>query len=87
LLTELGIRTPWDGVTLNYVNLNLYDTAFKFGFKIVNGNYDVWFTGQKPKSYAYGIDIYNAFLYLDIIFFITYDVYIFYYFFKCYKIK
>jgi hypothetical protein len=52
------------------VNLNLYDTAFKFGFKIVNGNYDVWFTGQKPKSYAYGIDIYNAFLYLDITFFL-----------------
>ncbi len=51
---------------INYVYLKLYWIGFRFGFNIVKGNYDVWFTGQNPISYYYGIDIYNGFLYFDI---------------------
>lgn len=36
--------------------LNWYVNGFRLGFKMVNGNYDVWLTEQKPISYAYGID-------------------------------
>jgi hypothetical protein len=52
---------------INYVYLKLYWIGFRLGLRIVNGNYDVWFTGQNPISYDYGIDIYKCFLYFDMI--------------------
>ena len=56
LLTEFGINIPFDGLMTNSVYLNWYVNGFWLGLNIVNGNYDVWFTGQKPISYAYGIE-------------------------------
>ena len=50
---------------------------FWLPFCTVKGNYELWFTAQKPKSYAYGIDTYNGFRWRDI--FITYHTLLFSY--------
>ena len=38
LFKVFGINAPCDGETINYVNLKLYETGFRFGLNIVKGN-------------------------------------------------
>ena len=60
------MSVPLEGTILNSVNLNLYETGLELGLKMVKGKLDTVLMGQKPKSWASGMETSTSFLYFVI---------------------